>query len=183
MVGNGKIVVLAVVITMVLCAAGIAPAAQTEQIHFTGTVFFPAGTNPKAPCGTSTYDSYCASGHCGCVKYTSSKVVGNIVGSLPTAGAAEIDFTFDIGAELPNAIGGCVPFFATASIPGPKDNEQINFAGVQCDGIKRGQSLFQGGYGIASSSTSYSGWGTINGAYDQNNGVLKLVFRGPIFSP
>jgi hypothetical protein len=109
-------------------------------------------------------------------------VVGNIVGSLPAAGAAEMDFTFDIGAELPNAIGGCTPFFATATIPGPKDSEQVNFAGVQCD-LKPGRSLFQGGYGIASSSKSYSGWGTLNGAYDQNNGVLKLVFKGPVFAP
>ena len=66
-VGNVNIAALAIVMTVVPCAAGIAPAAQTEQIQFTGTVFFPSGTNPKVPCGTSTYDSYCASGDCGCL--------------------------------------------------------------------------------------------------------------------
>lgn len=48
-VRNRNIAALDIAIMMVLCAAGTAPAAQTEQIQFSDTVFFPSGTNPASP--------------------------------------------------------------------------------------------------------------------------------------
>jgi hypothetical protein len=135
-------------------------------------------------CATTTYNTICPSGSCGCQIYVvdtdhkSQKVTGNLVGKSTLA---EIDITLDGGDSVGGGTPGfCRPIFASATITGSIDTEQLDMTGAICSPTKKGGVIdpISGGFGIESSTASHQGFGTFTGTLNETTGLLVLKFSG-----
>lgn len=133
-------------------------------------------------CSSTTYDSNCPVGPCTCQTYENFKSSGNFIGSNNTEGNGSIDFTFDHGLTVGSGEQVCTPFFASLTLPGSKDTEQIDFHGSIClpsnESSPSAKQPMAGGWAIKSSTKGHSGFGTFSGNDGWNTILLTLKFKG-----
>jgi hypothetical protein len=156
-------------------------AQKTAKVTFKGGLL----NSLVGACATSVYNTICPSGACRCEVYfidpdtKKDKATGTLIGKAP---GSEIDITFDGGSDFVGTGPGlCQPFFASAFLPGDKDNQQLDFTGTECSPLKAnsGQDPLSGGFGIASSDNGHTGFGTLTGTINENTGAISLKFSGP----
>ncbi len=134
------------------------------------------------PCGDGSYADQCASGNCGCLKYSCS----NSGGTTGTGtGDMEIVFDFENGPTAGFA-PDCYPLFGVYVGTGKKDalEEETDFNGAVCDPLKGPKASMLGGWQLISWSTAAitnGAGGTFTGSMDVTTGALKLTLKGKSF--
>ena len=169
-----------------LSFASIAHAAAIQEVvHFKGDL----RNSLTGSCTSSVYNHKCYSGSCRCESYEGLVVTGNLLGKVTSPEsnfpAISIDITVDAGSDFVGSADGlCAPIFASAFIVGSKDTQQIDFNGSYCTPLanvnsSNAKSPILGGFGIESSTTGYTGYGTVTGSVGFNSGSIILNFKGP----
>lgn len=164
-----------------MAAARPATVQKTAPLVFRGSLL----NSLTGACATSAYNTKCPSGACSCQKYVvdhdtkRNAAKGKLIGK---ATAATFDVTLDGGADsVGTGSGACQPFFATLTVSGGTDDEQLDVTGATCSPLssKSAAAPVVGGYGITSSTKGHQGWGKVTGTIDQNSGAIVLKFTGP----
>ncbi len=169
----------ALIVSSLLLSSAVLAKPLSAAVTFKGTL----QNSLVGACNSTTYNSKCPTGSCRCEIYfidpdtKSNKATGSLIGKAPTA---QLEITYDGGSSfVGSGPGNCQPLFASALLPGDKDNEQLDFTGAFCSPLgSSSKAPLSGGFGIESSSGGHHGFGTFAGTIDQNTGAVTLKFKG-----